>query len=172
MPSKRAPQALRDGEGDVLCYTRAAWIGSDFQFSQPVFDNAEVVAARATAPTLTALGDLRRQRVGTVLGYRHPEVDAALGSDFRRHDAVDMAANLRMLRAGRHAYALTDRLTLRDLQRRHPDEGLREDLAFHPFQAVCAVSRRSSLPLKALDDAIAALQRQGTIAAILRRYAP
>ena len=69
MPSKRAPMALRDGEGDLLCYTRAQWIGPDFQFTLPLIPNAEVVAARPEAPQLQRVGDLADRPVGTVLGY-------------------------------------------------------------------------------------------------------
>lgn len=171
-PSRRAPQALRDGMGDLLCYTRLQWIGTDFAFTLPVIANAEVVAARADAPKLTRLSDLSQQPVGTVLGYLHPELDEALGPAFRRENAPDMAANLRKLVAGRMAYALTDRLVLRDLQRRNPALGLREELVINTYTAPCALSPHTKLPLTAVNQAIKELLAEGEVQRILDRYAP
>lgn len=172
LPSKRAPQALRDGAGDLLCYTRPQWIGSDFLFTVPVLPNAEVVAARADAPALHQLRQLADQPLGTVLGYHHPEVEKALGPGFRRDNAIDMTANLRKLMAGRMAYALTDHLVLSDLQRRHPELGLREELVIGRFVAPCALSPNSSLSLKAINAALKALMAEGEVQRILDRYAP
>ncbi len=171
-PSKRAPQALRDGLGDLLCYTRPEWIGGDLLFTVPVLPNAEVVAARADAPALHQLRQLGDQTLGTVLGYHHPEVEKALGSAFRRDNAIDMTANLRKLMAGRMAYALTDRLVLSDLQRRHPELGLREELVINSFVAPCALSPKSGLSLTAINAALKTMVATGEVQRILNRYAP
>lgn len=171
-PSKRAPQALRDGMGDLLCYTRPQWIGADMRFTVPVLPNAEVVAARAEAPVLRHLRQLQGQTVGSVLGYQYPDLDRALGDGFRRDNAIDMTGNLRKLMAGRMPYALTDRLVLSDLQRRHPELGLREDLVVNSFVAPCALSPHSRLSLTAVDAALKALLAEGAVQRILERYAP
>jgi len=171
-PAKRAPLALRDGLGDLLCYTRPQWIGPDFAFTLPVLANAEVVVARAEAPVLRRLRDLQGQRVGTVLGYVYPEVDTALGDDFKRDNVNDMTANVRRLLAGRSPYVLADRLVLRDLQRRHPSLGLREDLVINQFTAACALSPRSTLSLTGVNAALKALLAEGEVQRILDRYAP
>ncbi len=171
-PSKRAPQALRDGMGDLLCYTRPQWIGADLRFTVPVLPNAEVVAARAEAPVLRNLRQLEGQAVGSVLGYQYPDLDQALGDGFRRDNAIDMTGNLRKLMAGRMAYALTDRLVLSDLRRRHPELGLREDLVVNSFVAPCALSPKSKLSLTALNAALRAMLADGTVQRIVDRYAP
>jgi len=170
MPSKRAPMALRDGEGDLLCYTRAQWIGPDFQFTLPLIPNAEVVAARPEAPQLQRVGDLADRPVGTVLGYRYAEAEAALGERLRRQDAPDMQANMRKLVAKRMDYAIADRLVLREHQRRHPADGLREDVVLNAYTAPCALSPRSKLKLEAVNAAMAELVADGELQRILARY--
>lgn len=167
-PAKRAPDALRAGEGDLLCYTRAAWIGDDFHFTETVIPNAEAVAAATGMARLGRLEELRGEVVGTVLGYQYGEVE--MRGRFRREDAPDMAANLRKLGAGRLRYALTDLISLRGAQRARPQEGMQLALLLQPFDTVCALSRRSALPPAELDAALRALKRSGQLQALLRRY--
>ena len=64
------------------------------------------------APAIAAATELADQSVGTVLGYRYPELKGVLGDRFQRDDAPDMSANLRKLAAGRVRYAIVDQLTL------------------------------------------------------------
>ncbi|MBH9552582.1 substrate-binding periplasmic protein [Inhella gelatinilytica] len=168
LPSKRAPAALRNGEGDLLCYTRPEWIGSDFQFTRPLIPNADVVAARASAAPLSSLLALRQRSVGTVLGYRYAEVEAALGSDFKRDDAPTMEANLNKLAMGRMDYAVTDRLVLREAIRQ--GQPLREEWVLTRYAAPCALSPRSPLRLATLQTALQALVDSGEWARILAVY--
>ncbi len=170
MPSKRAPMALRQGEGDLLCYTRPQWIGPDFRFTLPLIPNAEVVAARPEAPRLRTLADLADRPVGTVLGYRYAEAEAALGERLRRQDAPDMQANLRKLVARRMDYAITDRLVLREHQRRRPEDGLREDVVLNAYTAPCALSPRSPLKLDDVNAALAEMVADGELQRILAAY--
>lgn len=172
MPSKRAPMALLEGEGDLLCYTRPQWIGPDYQFTLPVLPNAEVVAARAGAPKVKTLAELAGQPLGTVLGYRYAEAEAALGSRLARRDAPDMQANLRKLVLGRTPYAITDRMVLRHHQRTHPQDGLREELVLNAFTAPCALSPRSHQSLTRINEALAELVADGELQRMLARYAP
>ncbi len=166
LPSKRAPQGLRDGQGDLICYSHPDWIGRDGLHWTPLFiGNAYVIAAHPSAAPLPRLEDLVGLRVGTVLGYRYGDIESRAG--FHRQDARDMGANLRMLAAGRMAYALTDLISLQAAQR---DMALREALRLAPFQAGCALSRRSTLAPERLDAAILALQRRGEIERLLARY--
>lgn len=170
MPSKRAPMALREGEGDLLCYTRPQWIGPDFGFTLPLIPNAEVVAARPEATRLRTVADLANLPVGTVLGYRYAELEAALGERLRRQDAPDMQANLRKLVAKRMDYAITDRLVLREHQRRKPQDGLREDVVLNAYTAPCALSLRSKLKLEAINAALAEMVADGELQRILASY--
>jgi ABC-type amino acid transport substrate-binding protein len=170
MPSKRASLALRDGEGDLLCYTRPQWIGPDYRFTLPLIPNGEVVAARADAPRLKTLAELADTTVGTVLGYRYAEAEAALGPQLRRQDAPDMQANLRKLVVGRMQYAITDRMVLREHQRRQPQDGLREELVLNSYTAPCALSLRSAHSIDRINAALGELVADGELQRILSRH--
>ncbi len=167
LPAKRAPQGLREGLGELICYSRPEWIGRQGLHWTPMFiPNAEVVAAQADAPALQRLEDLAGQRVGTVLGYHYGEVENQ--GRFLRDDAPDMAANLRKLAAGRTRYALTEAISLQAAQLQFP--ALREGLRLQPFVAGCALSLRSRLRPAELDAAVQALVRSGEIERLLARY--
>lgn len=170
VPSKRVPIALTNGDGDGVCYVVRYWIDGDFDWTQPFIPNAAVVAARPEAPPIRDLADLADQPVGTVLGYRHPALDAALGRRFMRTDAPDMEHNLRKLAIGRVRYAVTDDLSLAWHGRNDKEAKLRADLVFETFTAQCAFSRKSHVPFAEVERAIDSLVKDGSIAAMLARY--
>lgn len=166
LPSKRAPQGLREGLGDLICYSRPQWIGADLHWTPMFIPNAEVIAAHGKAPPLRRLEDLAGQRVGTVLGYHYGTTETR--ARFLRDDAPDMRANLRKLAAGRMRYALTDLISLQAAQR--GEASLRLALVVERFGAGCALSPRSKLPPQQLDAAVQALLKAGEIDRLLARY--
>lgn len=170
LPSRRVREALRAGEADVLCYVIPGWIGDDFGWTLPVLPHAEVIAARVPSPPFTSLQDLAGRRVGTVLGYRYPHLESALGTRFMREDAPDMGANLRKLTAGRTPYAVTESITLRHHLQRHPDPPLQEVWEVERFDVPCALSLRSKLSLDEINKAIQALEHDGSLRRLLARY--
>lgn len=170
LPSLRVAPALRNGHADLLCHSRPQWVDGEFRWSRPLFDNAEVLAARGDAPALHQLTELRGKPVGIVRGYRYPAVERQLGDEVLRLEANDMRANLDKLLAGRMPYAFTDRITLREWQRRHPAAGLREELVLENYRSACALSPQSFLSLQEVDAALEAMQRSGELRAILRRH--
>jgi len=166
LPSKRAPQGLRDGLGDLICYSRPQWIGADLYWTAMFIPNAEVIAAHADSPPLQRLEQLEGQRVGTVLGYRYG--DTEVRARLLRDDAPDMTANLRKLAAGRTPYALTDLISLRAAQRQQPK--LRLALQVERFGTGCALSPKSQLKPAELESAVQALVKAGEIERLLARY--
>lgn len=171
LPSKRVGEALRSGEGQLVCYVMPGWIDGDFDWSLPVIPNAEVIAARPEAPPLRSIADLAGQRVGTVLGYRYTHLFAEGASrlPFERFDAPDTRANLAKLAAGRMNYAVVDELALRDFQRRQPDSGLKLALLLSRYTAQCALSRGAGLSIEELNRALQTLQQDGSLARLLQR---
>lgn len=166
LPSKRAPLGLRNGEADLICYSRPEWIGADLHWTAMFIPNAEVIVAAAGAPPLRHIQELKGQALGTVLGYQYGQ--AELQGQFRRDDAPDMTANLRKLAAGRMRYAFSDEIALHWIRRQHPE--LQLALTVHRFAAGCALSPRSSLAPAALDAAVQALVKRGAIERLLASY--
>lgn len=170
LPGKRVAQAMARGEVDLLCYVLPVWIGGDHRWTRPLIDNAEIIVARAETPVLAGIEDLREVRLGSVSGYRHPVLEARLGSGFRREDAIDMRANLDKLSLDRMRYAATDRLSLHDYKRRHPEHPLHEVLEVSRFSPGCALPAQGRWRLEEIDAALRELVSEGALQRILARY--
>lgn len=171
LPRKRIALALEHGDADVLCGYQPAWLAGSFYWSQPFMDQVEVVLSdRATVrpPLLTALAS---QPIGTVFGYRYPQLEQQLGDAFVRADGPSVELNLAKLQAGRLHHMLAMQSWLAWRQRQGDVK-----VALHPPLVVaihrtrCALSPRSSLGLAELDRALARLLADGSIAAIEAHY--
>jgi polar amino acid transport system substrate-binding protein len=170
LPRKRIEHALETGSADVLCMYIPAWVPGPYDWSRPFFPHSEVVIADARVPRPTRLSDLAGRRIGTVLGYRHPELEA-LGSGFVREDGPSAEANLRKLAAGRIQYMVTSSVFL-DYRLKQGDLPLvlHEPLLVKYSRAQCAVSRHGHVALAEVDRAIAQIAKDNTLAQILGRY--
>lgn len=170
VPSRRVPAVLASGEADGLCYVLPEWIDGSFHWSQPFIPNGGIIAARNGAPPVHQLVDLADQPVGTVLGYRYPDLEGALGAHFIREDAPTMESVLRKLAAGRTNYAVVEEITLSYYRRQDPGLPLQADFRYASFQAQCAFSMKTHIPFAQIDQAIDALIQDGSMARVLQRY--
>ncbi|UUZ54956.1 hypothetical protein LP419_03085 [Massilia sp. H-1] len=83
LPRKRVEAALLSGQADLLCDLRPEWLdGKQWHWTESVFSNNMIIVSRSETPSLARLSQLSGERVGTVLGYRYPEVEKRLGSSF------------------------------------------------------------------------------------------
>lgn len=162
--------ALSSGRADAMCYVLPFWIDGDYDWSTPLLPDAEMVVARADAPHVRSLKDLKDTPIGTVAGYRYPRVEQVLGKRFTRADAASMELNVQQMIAGTVQYTLAGESTLFYLQRIHPQLKLRPELVFSSFKAQCAFSRKSQVPFNDANRAIDALLKEGVIDQILARY--
>ncbi|WP_295992669.1 ABC transporter substrate-binding protein [Rugamonas sp.] len=169
-PSRRVSDTLSSGQADAVCYVLPNWLTGSYHWSQPLIANGGIVVARGDAPVLRTIADLADKPVGTITGYRYPEIEAALGSHFARDDAPTMEHNFRKLDIGRMQYALTEPATLSYRMRMDPQAHLRSDIVFNSFKAQCAFSLKSTLPFAQVDRAINGLVGDGSIQTLLDRY--
>lgn len=170
VPSKRVSMALQRGDGDCLCYVLPGWLDGEFVWSRPIMADGGVLVARADAPRITTLADLAGQRVGTVSGYRYPQLVDALGERFVRDDGPTAEHSLRKLMAGRSQYAIVEELMAGYHMRIDPGHLLRVDLVVSRFQARCAFSRRAKLDAARMNRALDSLIDDGSIERIVARY--
>lgn len=171
VPARRVSRLLDSGEADALCYTTRTWIDArDVHWSPPLFDYMGVVARGPQGEPRQRLSQLAGERLGTVAGYVYPEVEAALGPQFRRDDAPDMDRNLAKLAAGRVRYALTEQLTLAYAMREAPGHQLAPMLTTVSYPTGCAFSTRRGLPLARIDQVMESLVKDGSIERLLARY--
>ena len=170
VPSKRVGMALAQGNADAVCHVEPSWIDGAFSWSVPFIPHAELLVARAEAPVVASLSDLANQRVGTVSGYRYPEIELAIGQRFMRDDAPTTEHNLRKLAAGRVQYAVLEQVSVEYHMRNDPTLKLRTDRVITKLNTRCAYSSRSNVPAARIDAAINALVVEGKIASLLTKY--
>src|SRR5471030_1530030 len=92
---------LTSGRADGMCYVVPFWIDGDYNWSTPLFADAEMVVSVEGAPHIHSIKDLRGKPVGTVTGYRYPRVEQVLGLRFVRSDSDTMEKNLRQMMSGK-----------------------------------------------------------------------
>ncbi|SCK19217.1 ABC transporter substrate-binding protein [Vogesella sp. LIG4] len=170
-PRKRLPAELNNGGADMVCGYKPEWLPGPFAWSVPVADLSEVLITPQREPRPRSLAAVAGQPVGTVLGFRYPELEAVLGTRFIRDDAPSAETNLDKLAAGRIPHVIISSLYL-DYQRKRG----RFKLPLHPrllvsrSQVRCALSPGSRIELRQLNAAIRTLQAEGSLQAVLRHY--
>lgn len=169
VPGKRVPYALTQGEADGVCFVLPHWIDGKYNWTRPTIPGAGVVVAHTSAPVLRSLKQLANERVGTVLGYRYPELDA-LGNGLQRDDAPSVQHSLVKLVAGRSRYAIVDLSTIEYYLKTNPAVPLRIDLTYVKYKASCAFSVSSHIKFAEVERVLAGMVEDGTLEAILARY--
>lgn len=175
LPRKRVEAALQAGQADLLCDLRPEWVdGKAWLWTDTVFSNFMIIAGRTGMPPLASLSDLAGERVGTVLGYRYPEMERRLGGKFQRDDAATDDVNTNKLLKGRFRYMMSNALYY-DYQRKvHPDGAQLNPAVFtlRPFDTYCALPPNGRLDLAVVNRAIGALRKRGEMQQIYDRYRP
>ncbi len=168
VPSRRVALALTHGDADGVCLVQRSWIDGDFHWTADIIPTGGVVLARADAPPIVRLTDLRGTKVGTVAGYRYRVLEPLLGKDFLRDDAPSVEHTLRKVAAGRTRYALME-LSTAAWHVKH-DPRLRLDVSYETNRARCAFSLASRVPFEEVRRATDAMLTDGSIDRILARY--
>ena len=171
LPRKRIVAALEAGTADILCSYVPEWLNGSFQWSQPFIPIVELLLTDHSVPRPGKLEEVAGRTIGTVLGYAYPEVEEVLGKDFVRDDGSTAEANLRKLAVGRVKYAVTIQTTL-DYRRKlgTPELHLHPPMVLKTYQGQCAVSRKGKVGVLEVNHAIAAMQTDGSVAAIVAKY--
>ena len=106
-----------------------------------------------------------------MLGFKYPELERVLGADFPRDDAPNTEASLRKLSVGRMRHAVTtDYIYHYRLKLRDPPVAVHPPLLVKSYMTQCAVSPKGKVTVAEVDAAIAQIQRNGSLAAIVAKY--
>ncbi len=170
LPRKRIEVVLENGGADLLCLYQPAWLPEHKGWSQAFFPFEDVLIADRSVRRPLALAELAGRPVGTLFGYRYPELERALGEAFVRDDAPSSESNVRKMAAGRVHYALTTRLELDYRRKTGALPELHPPLLLKRYRTQCALSARSRISLAELNHAIDGLVGDGTLDAIVLRY--
>jgi ABC-type amino acid transport substrate-binding protein len=168
--NKDVKPMLTAGRADLMCHVMPLWIDGDYQWSAPLFPDAEIVAGQRDSAPLASLKDLRDKRVGTVAGYRYPRISQVLGQQFVRVDAPTMEQNLQAMVKGSVPYTILSEATLAYMKRNNTALNVQTRLVFAAFKTQCAVSRKSRVPFLEINNVLDEMVRDGTIDQIVARY--
>ncbi len=170
VPGRRVSLTLAQGKADGVCMVKPGWIEGDLHWTRAFIPTGGTVLARADAPFIKRLTDLRGKPVGTVAGYRYTMLEAALGADFLRDDAPSSEHNLLKLLAGRTRYAVMELSSAACLVKRDAARTLRQDLTYEHGMAHCAFSKASKVPLAEITQAIDTMIAGRSVDRIMANY--
>ncbi len=174
LPRTRVEGALLRGHADLLCDLRPEWLDNrTFLWSDAIISNRMIVGMRSETPLPASLNAIAGLRVGTIQGYRYPEVEY-LQPKIVRDNAANDSQNLEKLLLGRFDLIFTNRIFF-DYQRKvHPERSrlAPHNLKITDFDTYCAIPAQGKLGITELNHAIARLKARGTIQSILARYRP
>jgi ABC-type amino acid transport substrate-binding protein len=168
LPRNRIMAALENGDGDILCSYLPEWLPGEVDWTRAFIPISEVVVTSPRVKPPATVEDLRGKRLGTVLGFRYPELEKTLGQDYSRDDAPSSALSVRKWLAGRFDYMVVPRTVLD----RHVNAG-RMPAGYHVLTVYevktrCAVSRKSKISVADFNSAIDALDKAGELSKILK----
>jgi polar amino acid transport system substrate-binding protein len=173
LPRKRVEPALLAGRVDLLCDLRPEWLDrKDWLWTETVFSNNMIIVSRSDTRPLARLPDLSGERVGTLLGYLYPEVEAHMGGRFWRDDAATDDINTNKLLKGRFRYMVSNSLYYDYQRKMHPDGAQLNPVVFNirPFDTYCALAPAGRIDQARVNQAIQALRARGQFERIYRRY--
>lgn len=168
MPRTRIMSALESGAGDVLCSYLPEWLPGDVDWTQAFIPVVELVLTLPRVKAPASIEELRGKRLGTVLGFRYPTLEKALGKDFIRDDAPTSALSIKKWVGGRFDYLVTPRNVITQ----HLADGTLppgyHTLVVSEVKTMCAVSRKSKITVADFNAAINALDKNGELSGILK----
>lgn len=170
VPGRRVPLMLAQGKADGVCMVKPGWIDGSFNWTAEIIPTGGVVLARADAPVISRLSELRGVKVGTVAGYRYRTIQTLLGADFQRDDAPSGEHNLRKLLAGRTQYALMELTSAAWQLRNDRAHNLRMDIRYETDMARCAFSQASSIPFAEVSRAVDDMAAERVVQKMLAQY--
>lgn len=171
LPRQRMVNALEQGNADVVCAYTPQWLKGNFGWSQPFLPTIEVLLTNRTAPRPSKLEDVSGQAIGTVLGFKHPELEEALGKGFVRDDGPNMEASLRKLSIGRIRHAMTtEYIYAYRIKQGDPPLTLHPPLVVKRHMTQCAVSPKGRVTVAEVDAGIAQMLKEDTLPKIVAKY--
>lgn len=175
LPRARVVPELLRGGIDAACFLAPAWVERPgrLQWSPPLFHIRQVIVSPASAPPVRRPEDLFGKRVGVLLNYTYPELQAYFADDrIQRADAPNEASNLAKLRRGRIDALLGIDLTILHQQLRgHLQQSLRIDALWGEANPVhCAFSQAFAARLPSWRKPIEDMIAKGQVQTWIDRY--
>ena len=169
LPRNRLVGQLEAGAVDAVCYYRPEWLDARLNWSEPLIQNEILLVGGDGVAAPKTIEDVRGKTIGTVIGYKYPELDALRGN-YLREDSSTMASNIKKLSVGRVSYAVVDQLTLAYYRKTDHNAHAFSTLSITRINASCGFSLVSRIPFEEINSVISTLIRQGVVEKILSGY--
>jgi polar amino acid transport system substrate-binding protein len=177
LPRKVVDQASEQNKIDMRCYVVEGWVKDPnlYNWSEEIFDVVNVIAFAHGTPPVRRIEDLKGVKVGTVLGYKYPKLEAQFtdGTMFRSN-ACSESSNIQKLVQNRVSYAIVENLEFA-WQVKGKDRQKFESKDFFElerFPIKCALLKTSSVSAADFNRAIGKLKREGFFKKLLSKYEP
>lgn len=173
LPKFRIQEYYLKGKIDLNCYTSPEWsqiTSEDIVWSVPLFKARNVIATNSNP--LTSLEQLTGQRVGTVLKYNYPALQAGFQSKkFIRDDSPNEESNLQKLESLRFKYALVDSIHLAFYLKHNRKSNIRiKGLTTEQVPVRCWLRKKAPLDIAVLNQAIKEIKENGDLERIFMKY--
>jgi polar amino acid transport system substrate-binding protein len=175
LPRKRVQTAMETGQVDMRCYAAQSWLpnlSGDYIWSLPLMRQRDVLVARSGDAQAVDIGQLRDERIGTILGFMYRGLDERFASGaLVRDDARNQSQVLRKLLAGRYRYAVSNDLTVNWLNLQLPaDKQIQEVALIQDMNLGCYVRNDPALPVQRILRTLLRMKMSGEVDALVRKY--
>lgn len=172
MPKYRIDNYVVRGLMDFNCYTNPQWVPRPqvFHWSKPLFTKKDIIITMKPAPT--ALSGFKGETVGTVLGYRYPNLIPFFSNKTMiREDATAEESNLLKIFTGRLNYAVIDNLYVDYYLKQHPQKDLTiRKIPVEEYDIMCALSKSSKITAESMNRAVQELTESQELQNLFAKY--
>lgn len=172
IPSVRLGQELISGSIDLACHNSSKWhstFGSQVDWSKTLYTISSVLVGKKEIP-FDRIESVVNTRIGVVENYLYAELeDSFKNKTIKRIDSISSIANLNKLFDNRLDYVVMSEVEFNFNKKTYPV--LQKSLFFiDKIDMQCALSKKSRLSLKKLNEAIDRLNKKQVLQNIYKRY--
>ena len=176
IPRKRVSSYLLQGKAHIRLISNPKWFKNHEQFhwSKPLFKEKDYfVISTKNTQSITSIDDLKRKRLGTILGYHYTILENNQKLQIIRDDSKTLKSNFIRLNMGRIDSLIDSNILINYYIKEHQSQNkfvLLKEVASSHF--IHAMYSKQNLPVsfKKIDAAFIKLKENGTIQNILDKY--
>lgn len=170
--SGRLGPQLINGGIDLACYNSSKWntnFSSQVDWSHDLYTNSSVLVAKKEIPFMRP-DQIVNVKIGTIENYFYQDLDEGFKNKTnQRVDSVSAIANVNKLIDNRIEYIVMSDVEFIHYKKMHPTL-TKSSFSIDKIDIQCALSRKSSITLKKLNDAIGRLTKKQVFQNIYKRY--
>lgn len=172
LPESRMIRDLKQGNIDLVCHISPEWdraSRNDLLWSDPLYTYSNVLVGKKEIPFKNS-GQLANVTIGTVENYYYHELEEKFkNKKLQRDDSASIFAGLKKLLDNRLEYVIMTEIEFNLYKTTYP-QLQKSSFTLDKTDIHCSVSKKSSLPMKNLNKAIADLKTKNEFKKTYDRY--